>query len=97
LGAPVGSLLVATRHIRRAIRWRKMVGGGGMRRRILAAGLCPAKQRRALKRGSRQRRVDGGQLRAIGADVTVMIPTCCLFASGSDAAALGEFMQRAAC
>jgi threonine aldolase len=38
LGAPVGSLLVGSEeYIRRAIRWRKMVGGGMRQAGILAA------------------------------------------------------------
>jgi threonine aldolase len=45
LGTPVGSLLVGSHeYIRRATRWRKMVGGGMRQAGILAAaGLMPCK------------------------------------------------------
>ncbi|WP_284155011.1 beta-eliminating lyase-related protein [Klebsiella pneumoniae] len=40
LGAPVGSLLLGSEaYIRRAVRWRKMVGGGMRQAGILAAAL----------------------------------------------------------
>lgn len=73
LGAPVGSLLLGSEaYIRRAVRWRKMVGGGMRQAGILAAaGLY------ALKNNVQRLQEDhdnaawmAEQLRAIGADVT---------------------------
>lgn len=97
LGAPVGSLLVGSEaYIRRAVRWRKMVGGGMRQAGILAAaGLY------ALKNNVQRLQEDhdnaawmADQLRAIGADVT-RHDTNMLFVRVGDeqARALGEFMQ----
>ena len=97
LGAPVGSLLLGSEaYIRRAIRWRKMVGGGMRQAGILAAaGLY------ALKNNVQRLQEDhdnaawmAEQLRAIGADVT-RHDTNMLFVRVGEvqAPALGEFMQ----
>lgn len=97
LGAPVGSLLVGSEaYIRRAVRWRKMVGGGMRQAGILAAaGLY------ALKNNVQRLQEDhdnaawmADQLRATGADVT-RHDTNMLFVRVGDeqARALGEFMQ----
>lgn len=73
LGTPVGSLLVGSHeYIKRAIRWRKMVGGGMRQAGILAAaGLY------ALQNNVQRLREDhdnahwlAGELREIGVDVT---------------------------
>jgi len=73
LGTPVGSLLVGSQdYIKRAVRWRKMVGGGMRQAGILAAaGLY------ALKNNVQRLREDhdnahwlAGELREIGVDVT---------------------------
>ncbi|RKQ39670.1 low-specificity L-threonine aldolase [Enterobacter sp. R1(2018)] len=97
LGTPVGSLLVGSQdYIKRAVRWRKMVGGGMRQAGILAAaGLY------ALKNNVQRLREDhdnahwlAGELREIGVDVTrqdtnmvfVRVPA-------EQAEGLGKFMR----
>ncbi|HEY1846667.1 MAG TPA: low-specificity L-threonine aldolase [Buttiauxella sp.] len=97
LGTPVGSLLVGSHeYIKRATRWRKMVGGGMRQAGILAAaGLY------ALENNVQRLQEDhdnahwlAGELREIGVDVTrqdtnmvfVRVPT-------EQAEGLGKFMR----
>ncbi|GDX05682.1 low-specificity L-threonine aldolase [Buttiauxella sp. A111] len=97
LGTPVGSLLVGSReYIKRATRWRKMVGGGMRQAGILAAaGLY------ALENNVQRLQTDhdnahwlAGELREIGVDVTrqdtnmvfVRVPV-------EQAESLGKFMK----
>lgn len=97
LGTPVGSLLVGSHeYIKRATRWRKMVGGGMRQAGILAAaGLY------ALQNNVQRLREDhdnahwlAGELREIGVDVTrqdtnmvfVRVPA-------QQAESLGKFMN----
>jgi threonine aldolase len=97
LGTPVGSLLVGSQdYIKRALRWRKMVGGGMRQAGILAAaGLY------ALKNNVQRLQEDhdnaywlAGELREIGVDVTrqdtnmvfVRVPA-------EQAESLGKFMR----
>ncbi len=97
LGTPVGSLLVGSHeYIKRAVRWRKMVGGGMRQAGILAAaGLY------ALENNVQRLREDhdnahwlAGELREIGVDVTrqdtnmvfVRVPA-------EQTASLGKFMR----
>ncbi|WBM69429.1 low-specificity L-threonine aldolase [Buttiauxella sp. WJP83] len=97
LGTPVGSLLVGSReYIKRATRWRKMVGGGMRQAGILAAaGLY------ALENNVQRLKTDhdnahwlAGELREIGVDVTrqdtnmvfVRVPV-------EQAESLGKFMK----
>ncbi|SQC64430.1 Low-specificity L-threonine aldolase [Klebsiella pneumoniae] len=97
LGAPVGSLLLGSEaYIRRAVRWRKMVGGGMRQAGILAAaGLY------ALKNNVQRLQEDhdnaawmAEQLRAIGADVTRHDTNMLFVRVGEEQApALGKFMQ----
>lgn len=96
LGAPVGSLLLGSEaYIRRAVRWRKMVGGGMRRGHPAAAGLY------ALKNNVQRLQEDhdnaawmAEQLRAIGADVTRHDTNMLFVRVGEEQApALGKFMQ----
>ncbi|ONG08912.1 low-specificity L-threonine aldolase [Klebsiella pneumoniae] len=97
LGAPVGSLLLGSEaYIRRAVRWRKMVGGGMRQAGILAAaGLY------ALKNNVQRLQEDhdnaawmAEQLLAIGADVTRHDTNMLFVRVGEEQApALGKFMQ----
>ncbi|MBZ4312611.1 low-specificity L-threonine aldolase, partial [Mycobacterium tuberculosis] len=71
LGAPVGSLLLGSEaYIRRAVRWRKMVGGGMRQAGILAAaGLDALKNNvQRLQEDHDNAACMAEQLRAIGAD-----------------------------
>lgn len=97
LGAPVGSLLVGSSdYIRRAVRWRKMTGGGMRQAGILAAaGLY------ALKNNVQRLRDDhdnaawmADRLREAGAEV-LRHDTNMLFVRVEEAhaAALGAFMR----
>ena len=97
LGAPVGSLLVGSHdYIKRALRWRKMTGGG-----MRQAGFLAAAGLYALKNNVQRLKEDhdnaawlAAQLRDIGVDVSRQ-ETNMLFVRVGDehAAALGEFMQ----
>lgn len=89
-------MLGSEAYIRRAIRWRKMVGGGMRQAGILAAaGLY------ALKNNVQRLQEDhdnaawmAEQLRAIGADVTRHDTNMLFVRVGeAQAPALGEFMQ----
>jgi threonine aldolase len=97
LGAPVGSLLVGSHeYIKRAVRWRKMTGGG-----MRQAGLLAAAGLYALKNNVQRLKEDhenaawlAAQLRDIGADVSRQETNMLFVRVGEkDAAALGEFMQ----
>lgn len=97
LGAPVGSLLVGSQaYINRAVRWRKMTGGG-----MRQAGLLAAAGLYALKHNVQRLKEDhdnaawlAAQLRDIGADVSRQETNMLFVRVGEkDAAALGEFMQ----
>lgn len=97
LGAPVGSLLVGSHeYIQRAVRWRKMTGGG-----MRQAGLLAAAGLYALKNNVQRLKEDhenaawlAAQLRDIGADVSRQETNMLFVRVGDkDAAALGEFMQ----
>jgi threonine aldolase len=97
LGAPVGSLLVGSQaYINRAVRWRKMTGGG-----MRQAGLLAAAGLYALKNNVQRLKEDhenaawlAAQLRDIGADVSRQETNMLFVRVGEkDAAALGEFMQ----
>lgn len=97
LGAPVGSLLVGSHeYIQRAVRWRKMTGGG-----MRQAGLLAAAGLYALKNNVQRLKEDhenaawlAAQLRDIGADVSRQETNMLFVRVGdNDAAALGEFMQ----
>lgn len=73
LGAPVGSLLLGSHdYIRRALRWRKMTGGGMRQAGILAAAGLYALQHNTerLKQDHDNAAWLAGALRDIGADVT---------------------------
>ncbi|WP_435947735.1 low-specificity L-threonine aldolase [Dryocola sp. BD586] len=73
LGTPVGSLLVGSQdYIKRALRWRKMVGGGMRQAGILAAaGLYALKNNvQRLQEDHDNARWLAGELREIGVDVT---------------------------
>ena len=61
LGAPVGSLVIGSRHVvERAHRFRKQFGGGMRQAGILAAaGSCPGAQRRTSRRRSPERQAAG--------------------------------------
>ncbi|WP_435929693.1 low-specificity L-threonine aldolase [Dryocola sp. BD613] len=73
LGAPVGSLLVGSQdYIRRAIRWRKMVGGGMRQAGILAAAGLYALENNVQRLHEDHENAHwlAGELREIGVDVT---------------------------
>ncbi|MEX5412599.1 low-specificity L-threonine aldolase [Atlantibacter hermannii] len=98
LGAPVGSLLVGSRdYIKRATRWRKMVGGGMRQAGILAAAGLYALQNNVdrLKDDHDNAAWLADALKATGADVRRQ-QTNMLFVRvpQQDVAALGEFMKR---
>ncbi len=97
LGTPVGSLLVGSQdYIKRALRWRKMVGGGMRQAGILAAaGLYALKNNvQRLQEDHDNARWLAGELREIGVDVTrqdtnmvfVRVPA-------EQAESLGKFMR----
>lgn len=97
LGAPVGSLLVGSHeYIKRALRWRKMTGGG-----MRQAGFLAAAGLYALKNNVQRLKEDhdnaawlAAQLRDIGADISRQETNMLFVRVGEeDAAALGEFMQ----
>ena len=97
LGAPVGSLLVGSEeYIRRAIRWRKMVGGGMRQAGILAAAGLYALQNNVarLKEDNDNAAWMAEQLRAVGADV-MRHDTNMLFVRVGEAraTALGEYLR----
>ena len=97
LGAPVGSLLVGSEeYIHRAIRWRKMVGGGMRQAGILAAAGLYALQNNVarLKEDHDNAAWMAEQLRAAGAEVT-RHDTNMLFVRVGEAraAALGEYLR----
>lgn len=97
LGAPIGSLLVGSQeYIRRAIRWRKMVGGGMRQAGILAAAGLYALQNNVerLKEDHDNAAWMAEQLRAIGADVTRHDTNMLFVRVGEEqAAALGEYLR----
>ncbi|WP_142501587.1 low-specificity L-threonine aldolase [Klebsiella sp. 2680] len=97
LGTPVGSLLVGSEeYIHRAIRWRKMVGGGMRQVGILAAAGLYALQNNVarLKEDHQNAAWMAEQLRAIGADVTRHDTNMLFVRVGEDdAAALGEYLR----
>lgn len=97
LGTPVGSLLVGSHgYIKRAIRWRKMVGGGMRQAGILAAAGLYALENNVqrLKEDHENAHWLAGELREIGVDVSrqdtnmvfVRVPT-------EEAESLGKFMR----
>ncbi len=97
LGAPVGSLLVGSHdYIKRAIRWRKMTGGGMRQAGILAAaGLYALKHNVArLHEDHDNAAWLAAQLKEIGADV-MRHDTNMLFVrvGEENAAALGEHLR----
>ncbi len=98
LGAPVGSLLLGSRElINRAMRWRKMTGGG-----MRQAGILAAAGRYALRHHIERLREDhdnaawlAGALREAGADVRRQ-DTNMLFVrvEPQDASLLGDYMKQ---
>ena len=97
LGTPVGSLLVGSReYIKRATRWRKMVGGGMRQAGILAAAGLYALQNNVQRLQTDHDNAHwlAGELREIGVDVTrqdtnmvfVRVPV-------EQAESLGKFMK----
>lgn len=97
LGTPVGSLLVGNHeYIKRATRWRKMVGGGMRQAGILAAAGLYALENNVqrLKEDHDNAHWLAGELREIGVDVTrqdtnmvfVRVPV-------EQAESLGKFMK----
>ncbi|NDJ58307.1 low-specificity L-threonine aldolase [Enterobacteriaceae bacterium 4M9] len=98
LGAPVGSLLLGSRElINRAVRWRKMTGGG-----MRQAGILAAAGRYALRHHIERLREDhdnaawlAGALREAGADVRRQ-DTNMLFVrvEPQDVGLLGDYMKR---
>ncbi len=97
LGTPVGSLLVGSHeYIKRATRWRKMVGGGMRQAGILAAAGLYALENNVqrLKEDHDNAHWLAGELREIGVDVTrqdtnmvfVRVPV-------EQAESLGKFMK----
>lgn len=97
LGTPVGSLLVGSQdYIKRATRWRKMVGGGMRQAGILAAAGLYALENNVqrLKDDHANAHWLAGELREIGVDVTrqdtnmvfVRVP-------GEQAESLGGYMR----
>lgn len=97
LGTPVGSLLVGNRdYIKRAIRWRKMTGGGMRQSGILAAaGMYALKNNVArLQEDHDNAAWMAEQLRAAGADVMRQDTNMLFVRVGEEnAAALGEYMK----
>ncbi|MTD40561.1 low-specificity L-threonine aldolase [Erwinia sp. CPCC 100877] len=98
LGAPVGSLLLGSRDfISRALRWRKMAGGGLRQAGILAAGGLWALQNNVSRLADDHANAAwlAEALRGIGAEVTRQ-DTNMLFVRLPDGAApqFGEFMAR---
>lgn len=97
LGAPVGSLLVGSQeYINRALRWRKMTGGGMRQAGFLAAaGLYALKNNvQRLKEDHENAAWLAAQLRNIGVDVSRQETNMLFVRVGEEqAAALGEFMQ----
>lgn len=98
LGAPVGSLLVGSHdYIKRATRWRKMVGGGMRQAGILAAAGLYALQNNVARLQDDHDNAAwlADSLKQIGADVRRQ-ETNMLFVRvpQEDVAALGEFMKR---
>ncbi len=97
LGTPVGSLLLGSEaYIRRAIRWRKMVGGGMRQAGILAAAGLYALQNNVarLQEDHDNAAWMAEQLRAVGADVMRHDTNMLFVRVGEEQArALGEFMQ----
>ncbi|MBZ7669941.1 low-specificity L-threonine aldolase [Klebsiella grimontii] len=97
LGAPVGSLLVGSEeYIRRAIRWRKMVGGGMRQAGILAAAGLYALQNNVarLKEDHDNAAWMAEQLRAAGAEVMRHDTNMLFVRVGEErAAALGEYLR----
>lgn len=101
LGTPVGSLLVGNRdYIKRAIRWRKMAGGGMRQSGILAAaGMYALKNNVArLQEDHDNAAWMARQLREAGADV-MRQDTIMLFVrvGKRNAAALGELHESETC
>ncbi|EBQ2509914.1 low-specificity L-threonine aldolase, partial [Salmonella enterica] len=97
LGTPVGSLLVGNRdYIKRATRWRKMVGGGMRQAGILAAaGLYALKHNVArLQEDHDNAAWLAQQLREAGAEV-IRHETNMLFVrvGEAQAAALGDYLR----
>ncbi|WP_310606686.1 low-specificity L-threonine aldolase [Buttiauxella brennerae] len=97
LGTPVGSLLIGSHeYIKRATRWRKMVGGGMRQAGILAAAGLYALENNVqrLKEDHDNAHWLAGELREIGVDVTrqdtnmvfVRVPV-------EQAESLGKFMK----
>ncbi|MEW7314237.1 low-specificity L-threonine aldolase [Buttiauxella gaviniae] len=97
LGTPVGSLLLGSReYIKRATRWRKMVGGGMRQAGILAAAGLYALQNNVQRLQTDHDNAHwlAGELREIGVDVTrqdtnmvfVRVPV-------EQAESLGKFMK----
>ncbi|WP_460192227.1 ubiquinone-dependent pyruvate dehydrogenase [Escherichia coli] len=97
LGTPVGSLLVGNRdYIKRAIRWRKMTGGGMRQSGILAAaGMYALKNNVArLQEDHDNAAWMAEQLREAGADVMRQDTNMLFVRVGEEnAAALGEYMK----
>lgn len=97
LGTPVGSLLVGNRdYIKRAIRWRKMAGGGMRQSGILAAaGMYALKNNVArLQEDHDNAARMAEQLREAGADVMRQDTNMLFVRVGEEnAAALGEYMK----
>ncbi|EOZ5060729.1 ubiquinone-dependent pyruvate dehydrogenase [Escherichia coli] len=97
LGTPVGSLLVGNRdYIKRAIRWRKMTGGGMRQSGILAAaGIYALKNNVArLQEDHDNAAWMAEQLREAGADVMRQDTNMLFVRVGEEnAAALGEYMK----
>ncbi|KFC82888.1 low-specificity L-threonine aldolase [Buttiauxella agrestis] len=97
LGTPVGSLLVGSQeYIKRATRWRKMVGGGMRQAGILAAAGLYALENNVqrLKEDHDNAHWLSGELREIGVDVTRQ-DTNMVFARVpvEQAESLGKFMK----
>lgn len=97
LGTPVGSLLVGNRdYIKRAIRWRKMTGGGMRQSGILAAaGMYALKNNVArLQEDHDNATWMAEQLREAGTDVMRQDTNMLFVRVGEEnAAALGEYMK----
>ncbi len=98
LGAPVGSLLLGSdEFIQRAMRWRKMTGGGMRQAGILAAAGLYALQNNVqrLKEDHDNAAWLAGALREVGAQVSRHDTNMLFVKVGADkAAALGEFMKQ---
>ncbi|HFZ8995203.1 TPA: low-specificity L-threonine aldolase [Citrobacter freundii] len=97
LGAPVGSLLAGSHdYIRRAVRWRKMVGGGMRQAGILAAaGLYALKNNVVrLQEDHDNAAWMATQLREAGADVMRQDTNMLFVRVGEEqAAALGDYLR----